>query len=122
MPSDIVDAPLGGKPPTYTEPAVDQQVISIHDSDSEDTVEMPTEEELHTLRRVSDKIPWQVYTIAFVELCERFSFYGTTVVCKSTVQSSLQFATNILKSPTSSNNRFRLDQGLEPDSPVSRVH
>jgi hypothetical protein len=85
MPSDIVDAPLGGKLPTYTEPAVDHQVISIHDSDSEDAVEMPTEEELHTLRRVSDKIPWQVYTIAFVELCERFSFYGTTVVCKSTV-------------------------------------
>lgn len=41
----------------------------------------PTEEEEHTLRRVSDKLPWTAYTIAFVELCERFSYYGTTVVC-----------------------------------------
>ena len=44
--------------------------------------DFPTEEELHTLRRVSDKIPWKVYTVAFVELCERFSYYGTTIVCK----------------------------------------
>lgn len=42
-----------------------------------------TEEELHTLRRVSGKIPWPAFTVAFVELCERFSYYGTTVVCKS---------------------------------------
>jgi hypothetical protein len=45
--------------------------------------EVPTEEEYHTLRRVPDKIPWRVYTIALVELCERFSYYGTTVVCES---------------------------------------
>lgn len=43
--------------------------------------ERPTEEEEHTLRRVSDKVPWTAYTIAFVELCERFSYYGTTAVC-----------------------------------------
>ena len=41
-----------------------------------------TEEDLINLRRVSGKIPWPAYTIAFVELCERFSYYGTTVVCK----------------------------------------
>lgn len=41
----------------------------------------PTEEELATLRRVSGKIPWLAYTVAFVELCERFSYYGTTAVC-----------------------------------------
>lgn len=38
--------------------------------------EDPTEEELHgpgALRRVSAPIPWPVYTVAFVELCERFS-------------------------------------------------
>ncbi len=51
-------------------------------SDEDNMGEFPTEEELHTLRRVADKIPWMVYTIAFVELCERFSYYGTTVVCK----------------------------------------
>ena len=85
MPADIVDAGfVGVKPPNYAEPAIaiEKHAISIHDSNSDDFEEMPTEEELHTLRRVSDKIPWHAYTIAFVELCERFSFYGTTVVCK----------------------------------------
>ena len=46
--------------------------------------EDPTEEELHgpnALRRVSAPIPWAVYTVAFVELCERFSYYGTQVLC-----------------------------------------
>lgn len=46
---------------------------------------IPTHEELHgpnALRRVSAPIPWAVYTVAFVELCERFSYYGTTIVCK----------------------------------------
>ena len=38
-------------------------------------------EDLRTLRRVSGKITWIAFTIAFVELCERFSYYGTTVVC-----------------------------------------
>lgn len=41
----------------------------------------PTEQELDTLRRIPDRIPWICFTIAFVELCERFAYYGTTVVC-----------------------------------------
>lgn len=40
-----------------------------------------SEEDLRTLRRVAGKIPWQAWTITFVEFCERFSYYGTTVVC-----------------------------------------
>lgn len=46
--------------------------------------EDPTTDELHgpnALRRVSAPIPWAVYTVAFVELCERFSYYGTQVLC-----------------------------------------
>lgn len=53
--------------------------------------EDPTEEELHgpnALRRVSAPIPWAVYTVAFVELCERFSYYGTQVLCMFTPRSS----------------------------------
>ncbi len=49
----------------------------------------PTEEELHTLRRVPEKIPWNIYTIAFVELCERFSYYGTTAVFTNFIQQPL---------------------------------
>ncbi|GJC81864.1 putative peptide transporter ptr2 [Colletotrichum liriopes] len=40
----------------------------------------PTEDELRTLRRVSDHIPFKLFTIAFVELCERFSYYGSVIV------------------------------------------
>jgi POT family proton-dependent oligopeptide transporter len=43
--------------------------------------EEPTMEELQTLRRVSGKIPWTAFTIAFVELCERFGYYGCQVLC-----------------------------------------
>lgn len=48
--------------------------------------EDPTDDELSgpgALRRVSAPIPWAVYTVAFVELCERFSYYGTQVLCMS---------------------------------------
>ena len=38
----------------------------------------PTSEQVETLRRVCGKIPWLIYTIAFVEMCERFAYYGTT--------------------------------------------
>lgn len=49
-----------------------------------DNVEdFPTEEELATLRRVPDHIPIKAYTIAFVELVERLSYYGTTQVGNS---------------------------------------
>ncbi|KAB8205646.1 POT family-domain-containing protein [Aspergillus parasiticus] len=46
----------------------------------------PTDEELRTLRRVCGKIPWTSYTVAFVELCERFSYYGTTAVFVNFIQ------------------------------------
>jgi len=48
-----------------------------------DGKEYPTAEEIQTLRRVRGAVPWSAYTIGFVELCERFSYYGTTQVCKS---------------------------------------
>ncbi len=51
-------------------------------SEEENMGDTPSDEELATLRRVAGKVPWKAYTLAFVELCERFSFYGATVVCK----------------------------------------
>jgi len=53
---------------------------------------IPTEEELHgpdALRRISAPIPWAVYTVAFVELCERFSYYGSQVVFSNFVNHAL---------------------------------
>ncbi|RKF58841.1 putative peptide transporter ptr2 [Golovinomyces cichoracearum] len=49
----------------------------------------PSEEELDSLRRVADKIPWRIYTLGFVELCERFSYYGATVVFTNFLQQEL---------------------------------
>ncbi|KAF9456670.1 peptide transporter PTR2A [Collybia nuda] len=54
-----------------------------------DGLEFPTEEERRTLRRVADKIPWNAYLIAVVELAERFSFYGSSVVFTNFIQQPL---------------------------------
>ncbi|KAJ5040643.1 uncharacterized protein L3040_006292 [Drepanopeziza brunnea f. sp. 'multigermtubi'] len=62
--------------------------VAVRDGSEED-FEFPTEEDLATLRRVSGQIPWSAYTIAFVELCERFSYYGTTAVFVNFIQQPL---------------------------------
>lgn len=49
----------------------------------------PTEEELATLRRVADGIPWNAFLIALIELAERFSYYGSTVVFTNYIQQVL---------------------------------
>ena len=69
---------------------------SLHDTDhkQERYEDTPTDEELNSLRRVSGKIPWTAWTIAFVELCERFSYYGTTVVYVNFVQHPLPEGSN----------------------------
>ena len=110
MPGDTTDAQIGAKhdpalalPPDekYQGPAIDhkttlplviegkpiaQHQFYTHDeSDEENMGEDPTEVELHTLRRVAGHVPCKAYTLAFVELCERFSYYGTTVVCKFSI-------------------------------------
>ncbi|KAJ5185156.1 hypothetical protein N7491_006973 [Penicillium cf. griseofulvum] len=54
--------------------------------------EDPTSDELrgpNALRRVSAPIPWAVYTVAFVELCERFSYYGSQVLYSNFVNHAL---------------------------------
>ncbi|KAF9771450.1 hypothetical protein IL306_010916 [Fusarium sp. DS 682] len=51
--------------------------------------QFPTAEELDTLRRVPNKIPLKLFSIAFIELCERFSYYGCTVVFTNFIQQPL---------------------------------
>jgi proton-dependent oligopeptide transporter, POT family len=62
---------------------------SIIDNDEEEDDAHISEDDLQNLRRVSGKIPWQAYTIAFCELCERFSYYGSTVVYVNFIQQPL---------------------------------
>jgi POT family proton-dependent oligopeptide transporter len=54
----------------------DADVLSLSDSDES----IPSEEDLENLRRVPEALPWICFTVAFVELCERFAYYGTTAV------------------------------------------
>jgi POT family proton-dependent oligopeptide transporter len=49
----------------------------------------PTVEELTTLRRVPHHIPIHLLGIGFVELCERFSYYGCVVVLQNFIQQDL---------------------------------
>ena len=46
----------------------------------------PTEEEWATLPRVAGRIPWQAWTVAAVEFVERFSYYGTSAVFVSELE------------------------------------
>ncbi|SJL09229.1 related to PTR2-Di-and tripeptide permease [Armillaria ostoyae] len=64
--------------------SLETELDGIHDG-----LEFPTEEEIETLRRVSDAIPWTAYLIAIVEMAERFSFYGSTVVFTNFIQQPL---------------------------------
>ena len=71
-------------PGEFNEKQAEKLVIPDEESgsDVEDGIEYPTAEEVETLRRIAGPVPWSAYTVAFVELCERFAYYGTTVVCK----------------------------------------
>ncbi|KAF8328997.1 peptide transporter PTR2A [Amanita rubescens] len=60
------------------------ELDGIHDG-----LVFPTEEERATLRRVPDSIPWSAYLIAVIELAERFSFYGSSVVFVNFIQQPL---------------------------------
>jgi len=64
--------------------SLDHELDGIHDG-----LTFPTEEEKVTLRRIPDAIPWNAYLIALVELAERFSFYGSTVVFTNFIQQKL---------------------------------
>lgn len=63
-----------------------QTLSSVRSPESEELDDTPSEEDLRTLRRVSGKINWAAYTIAFAELAERFSYYGSSVLYTNFVQ------------------------------------
>lgn len=62
--------------------------VEAHDG-IHDGLIFPTEEEREKLRRVPDNVPWNAYLIAVVELAERFSYYGTTIVFTNFIQQPL---------------------------------
>lgn len=73
----------GARRESVTKAGIEQAMVTAERRPSEYD-DVPTEAELHgptALRRIAAPIPWAVYTVAFVELCERFSYYGTQIVC-----------------------------------------
>ncbi|KAI4843048.1 PTR2-domain-containing protein [Aureobasidium sp. EXF-8845] len=63
-----------------------EPLYEVRTPETEDYDDIPTEEELKTLRRVSGKIKWAAYTVAFAELAERFSYYGSSILYTNFVQ------------------------------------
>jgi hypothetical protein len=61
-----------------TSPSDSEESAVMGDGD----VDLPSQIQLATLPRKSDKIPIRVYSIGFVEMCERLSYYGTQVLSK----------------------------------------
>lgn len=95
--SGLVDPEHHGiNPNTPPRGSIDVRKASVHQSvhTEESEGDLPTEEELHTLRRVSGKIKWAMYTIAFIELCERFSYYGSSVLYTNFVGQRLPAGSN----------------------------
>jgi POT family proton-dependent oligopeptide transporter len=89
-------------PPAYlhSEGKATLQDSMLADSDADD---FPTEEDLVTLQRVPAKIPWKIYTIAFVELVERMSYYGTIAVYSNFIAKPLVTPTGAALNPDSDN-------------------
>lgn len=115
----------------FAESSVDNHTDNHTIDDAHEGLEFPTEEERHTLRRVSDAIPWNAYrksnlyiprtcvnesplVIATIELAERFSYYGSTVVFVSACRRKKKFwaLSYAFFRPILSSNLFQLAHGL----------
>lgn len=87
--------------------------------DEEDWPDKPTPDELATLRRVSGKIPWAMYTIAFVELCERFSYYGSSILYTNFVNNPLPDGSTTGSDPSPEGHPGALGQGPQAAQGIS---
>ncbi|KHN95023.1 Oligopeptide transporter [Metarhizium album ARSEF 1941] len=93
--SGLVDPENKGRPYNPSRGSMDAHLRKVslqhHDVmlDDDEYEGKPTDEEMQTLRRVSGKIMWSMWTIAFVELCERFSYYGSMVLYTNFVNKPL---------------------------------
>ncbi|KAK6955653.1 hypothetical protein Daesc_003296 [Daldinia eschscholtzii] len=70
-------------------PHVESQPESLHEADpviDYESYPPPTEEERSTLRKVHDSIPLAAWSLCFVELAERASYYGVKAVFNNYMQ------------------------------------
>ena len=65
------------------------QILAEHNIDFDDEQDIPpTQDEIATLRRTTDKIPWPAFSVVIVELFERFAYYGLTLPFQNYIQNS----------------------------------
>ena len=102
-----------------TRQKINDPYVTATSDDDEDWPDKPTEEELHTLRRVSGKIPWTMFTIAFVELCERFSYYGSSILYTNFVNNPLPEGSTTGSDPSPEGAPGALGQGTQAAQGIS---
>lgn len=97
------DAFGGSLPPpekdetAVTEPVTEKEALEATGSTAGDEKgaintadgEEPTEHESRTLRHVAEKFPIAIFLVAFVELCERFTYYGISGLFQNYTQRPL---------------------------------
>lgn len=86
---------------------------TLQDSYVDEADDFPTEEELATLRRVPARIPWKIFTIAFVELVERMSYYGTVAVYSNFIAKPLTTPTGASSDPGGEESPGALNMGKQ---------
>ncbi|KAG6035919.1 hypothetical protein E4U41_005886 [Claviceps citrina] len=103
------------------EPVDNKDSLQKHEAtvDDDDYEGKPTEEEMRTLPRVSGKIMWAMWTIAFVELCERFSYYGSAVLYTNFVNHPLPAGSTTGSAPSDDGNPGALGMGPKAAQGIS---
>lgn len=124
----LADAENHGLPPYDQTPAkgsmdVRKASLVAHEvssaTDDGEYPDKPTEEELRTLRRVSGRIKWSMWTIAFVELCERFSYYGSSVLYTNFVNNPLPDGSNTGAPDSTAGKAGALGKGTQAAQAIS---
>lgn len=67
---------FGGDLPLQPSEKTEEALSDKTPDDSSLEGEIPTAEEKATLRHVAEHLPTRIWLVAFVELCERFTYYG----------------------------------------------
>ncbi|KAH9884374.1 PTR2-domain-containing protein [Xylariomycetidae sp. FL2044] len=80
-----IDERTPAKAPVVAEGQEGQDAALTHPTADGDE---PNEHERKTLRRIGDKLPWSAFTIAIVELCERFTYYGASGLFQNYINNS----------------------------------
>ncbi|RJE23119.1 peptide transporter, partial [Aspergillus sclerotialis] len=74
------------KEPVQQEESTNGEISSDKDDVDTPVGGEPNAREQRTLKRVGERLPWAVFLVAIIELCERFTYYG----CQGTFQNYVQ--------------------------------